>query len=88
VRIDPSLNNESKKILQEFGLTQSGYIKLMLKKLINTKNLGIDYSLDGDYREPTETEQQIINQWEEEKANSNFKKISHKQAKRQISRLE
>jgi addiction module RelB/DinJ family antitoxin len=72
VRIDPQLNQKSKKILDKFGLTQSGYIKLMLTKLVNTEQLNVDYSLKDSFRLPTAAELSMIKKWEKEKNSKEF----------------
>jgi addiction module RelB/DinJ family antitoxin len=73
IRIDPQLNTKSKKILDRFGLTQSGYIKLMLTKLVNTQELSIDYSLNDNFRKPTVEEVKMFTRWEKEKEKADFK---------------
>jgi addiction module RelB/DinJ family antitoxin len=85
VRIDPQLNAKSKKILDKFGLTQSGYIKLLLTKLVNTQQLNIDYSLNENSRIPTAAELKMIQDWEKEKASKDFKTVSFDEVKKLIA---
>jgi addiction module RelB/DinJ family antitoxin len=86
VRIDPQLNSQSKKILDKFGLTQSGYIKLVLTKLVNTEQLNIDYSLKDTFITPTAEELKMIQDWENEKSKPDFKTISFENVKKLIDK--
>lgn len=79
IRIDPDLNLKSKEILKYYGLTQSGYVKLILKKLVNTKQLNVDYSRG---------ETELLEKWETEKSSKDFVSIPYDQAKKEIDWLE